>query len=639
MNGLNRRHRDEGFTMVELLVVMAISVILLGLIFGPILSSFNFVARGEQTTEAQETSRRALQEVSREVKDSIQLAVAAGDALKLPQADNANIRNGIVRSMGYINAWDDAGVAHPLTGALLDFIPADDTLGLHGGSTTTPLVPQTTAPNHAHEAAGGRTQAATGKHNIVIRYFIGLMDPGYPHQTPGDRFSPRTAARPVWINTDINPDVLGGADVDNTYILYRVEFDTEDPAFGNWLVPEAGAKTPTFLINPDFFYDNAKAPNGETYWANWRRNAVALTPVTNIDLVRFTRANGNKGAVTAAQSTVTFTPSVVEGDTANPTTNQDGAPVSYVATHGNWTGVQNAGNLTATGFNPPAVGFYPHITVYAQNATCRDPLLKVYDNWVTKASNSSDPCSPDAYPDRSRVLTWDSRSGTVRFRAGAKSGSGDAQEVDLNDILLTPNDNRWQFDLVDLAVKNNKLVVPASLRQYLRIIPGSETVTISFDYPSVNVQGQEDFSTPVRRSLTFQRNTSFSSIDTPSEPTWWNASLWGNYPATLPRPGAFVVNPKNGKIQIGFPWRGPDNPEKSQPIPPYFGDAGQLPTNARISFHYAFQTNRPDDIVKVDYSTKSLLNVAMGIRVFDPSTSRPILSQLSGKVALRNLGR
>jgi hypothetical protein len=41
----------------------------------------------------------------------------------------------------------------------------------------------------------------------------------------------------------------------------------------------------------------------------------------------------------------------------------------------------------------------------------------------------------------------------------------------------------------------------------------------------------------------------------------------------------------------------------------------------------------------VDYGTKSLLNTTLGIRMFDPSTSRPILVQLNDKIAMRNMGR
>ena len=59
----------------------------------------------------------------------------------------------------------------------------------------------------------------------------------------------------------------------------------------------------------------------------------------------------------------------------------------------------------------------------------------------------------------------------------------------------------------------------------------------------------------------------------------------------------------------------------------------------RISIHFAYQTNLPNDLVKVDYATRVLLNVSMGIRMFDPATSHPILVQLSDRAAMRNIGR
>src|SRR5690349_1190732 len=98
---LKANNLRSGFTLVEMLVVMAITVILLGLLFGPIISSFNFVARAQTTTEAQEAARRVLQQVTREVKDAVQVSVSAGDVLRLPQSGTAQIRTDGVRSVGY----------------------------------------------------------------------------------------------------------------------------------------------------------------------------------------------------------------------------------------------------------------------------------------------------------------------------------------------------------------------------------------------------------------------------------------------------------------------------------------------------------------------------------------------------------
>jgi len=628
---MNRHRADRGqhaFSLVEMLVVMAITVILLGLLFGPIISSFNFVARAQATSEAQEAARRVLQQVTRDVKDAVQIAASAGDTLRLPQADDTRIRTQGVRSLGYIDAFDGRGLKHPLFGALLDFLPADDTLGLHGGSLSNPPVPQIiTGATHTHETQQGTTVAAEGAHNVVVRYFVGLKDPGYPHQNANDRWSGRNGA-PVWANSNVSADVLGAANIDNPYVLYRIEFDAGDPAFGDWAIPDPNFKGKAadapLVINPDFFYDNDPAPNGVPYWVNWRRNAVAQTATNDIDLVRFvTDANGN---VTQTQSTVTFTPTVVQNDAAVPAPGQEGSPLSYVTTHGNWTGVQNDGSLTAADYNPPALGVYPHITVYESaanntNGPTAYRLAKVYDNWAT---NGNDP----ARPGNSRVLTWDSKSGTVRFLAGAPTGTGGAQEF-TSTVTMGPTDNGWELDPLEVAVQQG--LINRTLRKYVRFVPGSEVIRVTYQYPSDPADPNSPTTT---RTDTFQRNASNRMLDTPPQPADWNAALKGPYPTALPEPGTYMTDPDTGRILLGFPWPGPNNPLRPQPIPSMYH--GQPP---KIYIRFAYQTNLPQDVVRVDYATRSLLNITMGIRMFDPATSRPIVVQLNDKAAMRNLGR
>jgi hypothetical protein len=51
-------------------------------------------------------------------------------------------------------------------------------------------------------------------------------------------------------------------------------------------------------------------------------------------------------------------------------------------------------------------------------------------------------------------------------------------------------------------------------------------------------------------------------------------------------------------------------------------------------------TIRPEaDVIKVNYSTRSLLNINMGVRVYDVATGRPQVVQVSDRVRLGNVGR
>lgn len=56
-----------------------------------------------------------------------------------------------------------------------------------------------------------------------------------------------------------------------------------------------------------------------------------------------------------------------------------------------------------------------------------------------------------------------------------------------------------------------------------------------------------------------------------------------------------------------------------------------------VEVYYKFQVNRPNDVVKVDYLTRELINVTVESRLYDPSSSRPMSAILTEKLKVRNL--
>lgn len=58
-----------------------------------------------------------------------------------------------------------------------------------------------------------------------------------------------------------------------------------------------------------------------------------------------------------------------------------------------------------------------------------------------------------------------------------------------------------------------------------------------------------------------------------------------------------------------------------------------------IEVSYSFQMNRPTDVVKLDYLTRSIINVNMELRLYDPRSNRPQTTQLASKITVRNLQR
>jgi hypothetical protein len=58
-----------------------------------------------------------------------------------------------------------------------------------------------------------------------------------------------------------------------------------------------------------------------------------------------------------------------------------------------------------------------------------------------------------------------------------------------------------------------------------------------------------------------------------------------------------------------------------------------------VEVAYQFQTNRPSDVVKIDYLTRELMEVTIQSRLFDPATATPQATDLSEKIKVRNLQR
>ena len=56
-----------------------------------------------------------------------------------------------------------------------------------------------------------------------------------------------------------------------------------------------------------------------------------------------------------------------------------------------------------------------------------------------------------------------------------------------------------------------------------------------------------------------------------------------------------------------------------------------------VEVSYSFTMVRPNDVVKVDYMTRDLMNVALEVRLFDVHSGQPQIISLSEKVKVRNL--
>lgn len=79
--------------------------------------------------------------------------------------------------------------------------------------------------------------------------------------------------------------------------------------------------------------------------------------------------------------------------------------------------------------------------------------------------------------------------------------------------------------------------------------------------------------------------------------------------------------------------------QHSLPLLKYSPATGANVAADPVEVSYSFQMNRPSDVVKIDYLTRSILNVTMEMRLYDTRSARPQTTQLTSKVSVRNLQR
>jgi hypothetical protein len=71
---------------------------------------------------------------------------------------------------------------------------------------------------------------------------------------------------------------------------------------------------------------------------------------------------------------------------------------------------------------------------------------------------------------------------------------------------------------------------------------------------------------------------------------------------------------------------------------PDSGDAAKA-IEPPIMVSYEFHTNTEDHIVKADYDTKNLINIALAIRLYDSTSGKPMVVELNDQVQVRNVAR
>jgi len=609
-----RLYNNRGFTLLEILTVLALTIIIMGLVFGPVVQSFNLTRQAEIMVRAQDDARLALSLISRDLANAmyvydntklpmdfpvvdenggaitVEVPYARVD-LVLPRmrayctspkhlstAPREYPRHYIDPSTGEENVLlDEAAPTCPVDGSPLELRPVE------------PLTPDTK----------------------IVRYFIGLEDPtrpysnGYMHK-------------------------LTAAAEDNMYVLYRAEFNpSDDKNDKNRLFPSG--RDPMENINDGGFFYNQNANGfGETYAEAWKKISQPIVTLEGTDLVRI-RYVANLGVVdTIVIPTVRFEPTPIYSDQLVPTSESgddpehgDTPPTMYKATYGHWVlpyqitiepdkEVMGADDYFFKAVPGLGEGMGPLDDMCVYRVQQNDPALPHifvfdithYEETKAVSRYGAGDIRPSSLDDRpQRAFTVDTVRGTVDFSFPVVSASVVGNlKVTVGKVAGT-NDINGTFNIADpyryLRI-NDILVAGEQILRNSTVVPGS-----------VRVIGPDMTPGNATAELVLYTRLPFLLYD--------------------PRENQYTVDPyfdeTSGTAEIRFCSL---QTAAGNPGPP-------LPPDREVLVYYEVQNNKKGDVLRANYVTKSLMTVIMGIRIYNSGSGRPEAVELTNKIRLRNI--
>ena len=605
---------NKGFTLIEILVVLALTVMVMGLIFYPLIQTFKITRQAETMIRVQDNARMALSQVSQDLSNAMYVYDNTNDPINCPVLNSlgnpvavqvlyAKVDLVLPRMRGYCPSntlhtpggikivadpplLNEAGMRCPICGELLELKPIE------------PLVPDTT----------------------IVRYFIGLKDPLNPYFNGYE--------------TKLTHRLAAAEDVDNTYVLYRVEFNPFDARLFPNVDP---ANFNNNLSDPNFFYNNTSngGPNGETYAMAWRKISRPVVTLNDIDLITIEYDANGAPIVTP---TVKFAPTAIYNDPLVPTTGAneepdrgEAPPTMYKASYGHWVlpykitldsddqpGVvyETMPGLGTTGpQDPPTdmciykksggnVALVFNITHYLN--TKNDPTV------YSGARYGFGEMWPSNIDDREKAFTVDTMKGTVNCAfpncyqtycdtLNTQIGTALGGDITLSQLAssgsINVNPDRTFVinapDAPDPRVLSNgtvvlgsvKVIAPDALRQQTApLVQYTRTAFLTQD--------------PGPNQFTVDANS--------FDPSYGGAAAIYFH----------VPHPSEATDELTFP---PENGAND------------------VLIYYEVQNNRKGDLLRANYVTKDLMTVIMGIRIYDSNSGRLQFLQLTNKMRLKNI--
>jgi prepilin-type N-terminal cleavage/methylation domain-containing protein len=311
--------RASAFTLIELLTVLAVTAILLTIIFIPMVQGFNLTRAAQGLADSQDRARALIRLIEQEVGNAAAVRDNSGLrgslAVVVPGRDGSPER--VVLPAVKLDLWTpaqgDPGDRDPVSGAFRDPDTGkfDPTLRGPKGQVNLPATPGAT----------------------LVRYFVGLRDPFRDYTNPYDGLlMPRSGDRDnlyVLYRAEVEPFVwrrVGNETrrVVNADLFYDLDYDT-DPETTGPLFDEADFFNRNVPIRPYTQtppgWSQPGQPTREAMIRNWLRRATVVTETSRFDMIAAEFDRGSRrvlydGNVPRIFSLVRFQPTRVTNEPA-----------------------------------------------------------------------------------------------------------------------------------------------------------------------------------------------------------------------------------------------------------------------------------------------------------------------------------
>ena len=604
------RRNSSGFTMIELLVVMAISVILLGLVMAPVVQTFQMTRRAQAMIDSQDSARQASEQISRELGEALYVYDNAVTTVTLYDDKSTNLTpygNG-TECEGPIQLpvrQDSATIeGFTLPFAKIDFVLPKMTMHCNnpehnedvsngGGPRDYPRdeLAFPPCPVCGLDDVEPRPKLPMEQDVTVVRYFLGL------------RYNDPTSPEFGW-KSPYGKNIT--ADEGNQVVLYRVEFSPyDDTLFPPGMPPEKR------LSDPIFFYRTATNSASEPCYKVWARKARIVGIGKYEDLVEHPDNSSVTSVITEVEPTVTFRSSAIDNDTFAGAYSSDksfeypgAVPTVFHSAYGYWV----PGYSITVFRNGFTIAYYTRVDdgdlwVYKTRGTTTERHFNIDEylrsgQFITDADSMAD-IEMAFFIDHAVIGGGGSvippkvdgaNRGEVNFslippHSGNHISILDPARIN-DDFHGTPGADRGnarRFAILSTFDENSSYYLPNA-----RIVPGSEVVV------GPNMTPGSGYGIPIR----YQR-----------------------VPLALGDPGLnqFKIDYDSGLVYFSSVF--------NQNLPVGFDN---------INVDYKIQFNKKDDLVRGDYSTKSLITIHLGMRMFDPDSGKPHAVDLTQSVKVRN---